>query len=148
MLPNARETFSFFHTLRVRWAEVDAQGIVFNPNYLVYFDVGGTEYMRAIGYVYPTGFAEHGTDLFTVNANANYRSSAHCDDLLDLGVRVGHIGRTSVRFEFVVLRGEELIVDGSLVYACAGGTPRVAMPVPPPFIAKILEFEKTPPTRA
>ena len=45
----ARQDFSFFHTLRVRWAEVDMQAIVFNGHYLTYFDVAFTEYWREAG---------------------------------------------------------------------------------------------------
>lgn len=41
--------FSFFHALRVRWAEVDPQSIVFNGHYLTYADVAITEYFRALG---------------------------------------------------------------------------------------------------
>jgi hypothetical protein len=51
--PSPRSDFRFAHRLRVRWSEVDAQGIVFNPNYFVYADVGFTEYMRAVGLAYP-----------------------------------------------------------------------------------------------
>ena len=43
----SRQDFTFFHPLRVRWSEVDPQGIVFNPNYLAYADIALTEYMRA-----------------------------------------------------------------------------------------------------
>ena len=49
----ARSDFRFSEPLRVRWAEVDAQGIVFNGHYLAYFDVGVTEYYRAIDKPYP-----------------------------------------------------------------------------------------------
>jgi acyl-CoA thioester hydrolase len=45
----ARADFAFFHPLRVRWAEVDMQAIVFNGHYLTYFDVAFTEYWRATG---------------------------------------------------------------------------------------------------
>ena len=44
----SRDDFRFFHPLRVRWAEVDPQGIVFNGNYLTYADVAITEYFRAL----------------------------------------------------------------------------------------------------
>ncbi len=60
----ARQEFRFVYRLRVRWAEVDRQGIVFNGHYLTYFDVGITEYYRALGFPYPDGLAEHGTDLY------------------------------------------------------------------------------------
>lgn len=45
--PDASQ-FTFFHTLRVRWAEVDPQSIVFNGHYLTYADVAITEYFRAL----------------------------------------------------------------------------------------------------
>lgn len=146
-MTDTRACFAFFHTLRVRWAELDPQGIVFNPNYLVYFDTAGTEYMRAIGYAYPVGLSELGADLYTVNANANYRDSARYDDVLDIGVRVGKIGRSSMRFDFGVFRDDDLLVDGALTYVCAGGSPRVSVPVPDAFVDRILAFEKTPPAR-
>jgi len=53
----AREQFTFCHRLRVRWAEVDKQSIVYNVNYFLYFDVAITEYWRSIGILYPEGYA-------------------------------------------------------------------------------------------
>jgi acyl-CoA thioester hydrolase len=46
----SRERFWFFYPLRVRYAEVDCHGVVFNANYLMYFDSTITEYFRALGY--------------------------------------------------------------------------------------------------
>ena len=48
-----REDFTFVHSLRVRWAEVDRQDVVFNGHYFLYFDVAVAEYWRAIGFRYP-----------------------------------------------------------------------------------------------
>ena len=59
----SRGEFTFFHPLRVRWSEVDPQGIVFNPNYLAYADLALTEYMRRIGFPYPDGLLRLGSDL-------------------------------------------------------------------------------------
>ena len=83
-----RHAFRFFHTLRVRWAEVDRQGIVFNGHYLTYFDVAITEYWRAIGVPYPAITDRWGSDLFVVKASVEYHAPAHYDDVLDIGVRV------------------------------------------------------------
>ena len=58
----ARADFRFSHTLRVRWAEVDKQDIVFNGHYLTYFDVGVTEYYRAIGKPYPDAILAEGSE--------------------------------------------------------------------------------------
>ena len=42
--------FAFLHPLRVRWSECDAQGIVFNVNYFLYYDIAVWEWTRALGY--------------------------------------------------------------------------------------------------
>jgi len=102
--PPSPEDFEFFHGLRVRWAEVDPQGIVFNAHYLTYADVAFTEYMRTIGFPYPDGLQALGTDLFAVSASLDYQGSARFDDELEIGVRVERIGRTSIRFLIGVFR--------------------------------------------
>jgi len=84
--------------MRVRWAEVDKQGIVFNGHYLMYFDVAITEYYRALGYPYPEGLAQHGTDLFVKKAGVEYHASAGYDDEIDACVRVARLGRSSFDF--------------------------------------------------
>ncbi len=116
--PAAPQDFAFFHPLRVRWAELDPQGIVFNPNYFMYADLAVTEYMRAVGFVYPAAFEAHGTDTFTVNASANFRAPAVYDDELRIGVRTARIGRTSLRFEIGVFRDEQLLAEGSSTLVC------------------------------
>jgi acyl-CoA thioester hydrolase len=143
----ARSPFSFFHPLRVRWAEVDAQRIVYNPNYFLYFDVGMTEYTRAIGFRYPDGLLEQGSDFFAVNANANFRGSALYDDELEIGVRVARIGRTSFVFAMNIFRGNELLVDGSLTYVNGALDTKQPTPLPESFIERVLAFERIAPER-
>ena len=143
----SREQFTFFHPLRVRWAEVDAQGIVFNPNYLVFFDIGLTEYMRGIGFTYPEGLSAFGTDLFAVNAGINFRASAVYDDELAIGARASLIGRTSLTFALAVFRGDELLVDGTMIYVNADRATRKSAPLPQPFLDRILAFERHAPER-
>jgi acyl-CoA thioester hydrolase len=118
------------HPLRVRWAEVDRQGIVFNGNYLLYFDIGVTEYWRAIGCPYPEGLLEHGSDLFVRKATVEYHGPAHYDELLDLCVRVDAIGRSSIRFAIEIHRADTLLVSGELVYVNADPVARASAPVP------------------
>ena len=92
-----RGDFTLVHTLRVRWAEVDRQDVVFNGHYFLYFDVAVAEYWRAIGFDYPRDIVEHGTDIYAVKASAEYHGSATYEDLLDIGCRVARIGRSSIR---------------------------------------------------
>jgi acyl-CoA thioester hydrolase len=141
----ARSDFSFSHPLRVRWAEVDRQGIVFNGHYLTYFDVGITEYWRAIGYPYPDALAEQGSDTFAVKATIEYNAPARYDDLLDVLVRVGRIGRTSLQFLVEIHRGEAQLISGELIYVNADAGTRKPVPVPGFLREAIVRFERVPP---
>jgi len=120
--------FSF--PLRVRWAEVDAQAIVFNGHYLTYFDVGITEYWRAIGLPYPDGLAGSGGDLFVVKSLINYHGSARYDDWLDIVVKVARIGNSSMAFAIGIRRKDELLITGEVVYVFADAHTKKPQRVP------------------
>lgn len=137
--------FSFVHRLRVRWAEVDRQGIVFNGNYLLYFDVGITEYWRAIGCPYPDALLSHGCDMFVKKAQVEYHAPAGYDELLDVCVRVGRLGRSSVRFLLEIHRGAEHLVSGEIVYVNAEPATRKSASIPEFLREAILRFERTRP---
>lgn len=139
-----RSDFRFFHPLRVRWAECDAQAIVFNVNYFLYFDVAMTEYMRAQGVSF---VGDEGMEFFTVNAEANYRGSAVFDDMLDIGVRCAHIGNTSLKYAFAIFRGEALLTEGLLTYVHAEMGTKQKTPVPQDFIDRLVVYEIMPPVR-
>ncbi len=140
-----RADFAFSHRLRVRWAEVDRQGIVFNGHYLLYFDVGITEYWRTLGYPYPDGILQHGTDLFVKKATLEYHAPAVYDDEIDVLVRATRIGRSSVRFLLELHRADALLVSGELVYVNADPTARTAAPVPAFLREAIQRFERIAP---
>ncbi|MGC2519721.1 MAG: thioesterase family protein [Burkholderiales bacterium] len=141
-----QEDFTFIHSLRVRWAEVDRQDVVFNGNYLLYFDVAIAEYWRAIGFNYPDDIVEKfGTDIYAVKAVAEYHGSATYDDVLDIGCRVGRIGRSSMSFLFGIWRDGEHLTSGELIYVNADPKTRKSAPWPEPLRQAILEFERTPP---
>lgn len=108
---------TFRHQLRVRWGEVDAQGVVFNPNYFVYADVAATEFFRAAGVL-----IDAHPDLnqsYVVDARASFRGSARFDDLLDIEVFVARIGRSSYDLRVDIRRGEDLLTEVSLTYVRA-----------------------------
>ena len=139
--------FVFTTPLRVRWAECDMQGIVFNPHYLTYADVAMTEYMRATGFPYPEALLPSGADIFAVNANVDFRSSARFDDELTLAVRTQRFGRTSMLFRIAVFRGEELLCDVRNTYVCATPKEQTPVPVPQDFVDAVMAFEKVAPQR-
>jgi acyl-CoA thioester hydrolase len=104
---------SFVHELRVRYGECDPQGIVFNANYLAYYDIAVTELWReAIG---PWQvMVERGVDVVVAEANIGFRRPARFDDVIVLGARVGRLGTTSMTTEINIRRDGELLVEGWL----------------------------------
>lgn len=112
----------FTHTLRVRWSEVDLQKVVFNGNYLNYFDVAFTEFMRGTGL--PSALEQHaaGFEMFAKKATVEYHAPAHFDDELYITVEPAKLGNTSVVFALNVWRGKPdaqgstHVVSGELIY--------------------------------
>jgi acyl-CoA thioester hydrolase len=137
-----REDIAFYHPYRVRWADVDPQGIVFNPNYFVFFDTAWNEYLRAIGLTYPHGFAALRADLVVVHAEATFRDSARFDEEVLTGVRVDAIGRTSLKTTFTVWRGDDLLTQGRMTYVAVGSQDRRPIPVPAEAIHRIRQMER------
>ena len=136
------QRYKFYHPLRVRYVETDGQQRVFFGNYLTYFDVAMTEYMRAIGYTYPDMVAA-GVDMFYVEAGCNYRAPARFDDLLHVHTRVDHIGNTSFSFEFAIYKqpDDELIVTGQIVAVMADVETEKPTRVPDALREAVARFE-------
>ncbi len=122
--------FRCFHRLRVRWAEVDMQKIVFNGHYLMYFDTAVADYWRALAIPYEEAMHQLGGDLYVKKASVEYFGSGRYDDLLDIGVRCQKVGNTSIVFEGGIFSGEKLLVSAELVYVYADPTTQTSRPVP------------------
>lgn len=136
-----RADFRFWHRLRVRWAEVDKQDIVFNGHYLAYFDVAITEYWRELGLPYPAIVERWGTDLFVVKAGIEYHAPAHYDDVIDIGARAERIGNSSLHFRIGIFRGDEHLIAGELVYVNTNPETRTSSAVPAALRELIERFE-------
>ena len=134
-----KSDFSFFHSLRVRWAEVDLQRVVFNGNYLLYFDVAFTEYWRATGLPHPLDQQRTGTELFARKAQIEYHASAGFDDVLDIGVRCAKLGRSSMTFNIAIFRGDEHLIDGELVYVYADAYAKKSVAIPDGWRERLLQ---------
>lgn len=105
------------HELRVRYGECDPQGIVFNANYLLYFDVAFTELWRvAVG---PwQEMVERGVDAVVAETNLRFHQPARYDDELALRARIARLGTTAITTEIDVMRGEQLLLAGWLRHVC------------------------------
>jgi len=114
-----RQDFRFLEPLRVRWAEIDAQGIVFNGHYLTYMDTAISGYWRALALPYADTMKHLGGDLFVRRAALDYLGSARYDDRLDIGVRCREFGNSSMKVDGAFFRGDQLLVQADMVYVFA-----------------------------
>jgi acyl-CoA thioester hydrolase len=108
-----------FHetTLRVRYSETDAQGIVNNAAYLSYFEVGRVEWLRAAGFSY-ADFEREGFGFVVAEALVHYKKAARFDDELIVRTKLADVGRATLRFEYEILRGEEAMTFGHTRHGC------------------------------
>ena len=114
-----RAEFGFFFPIRVRYAEIDGQGVVFNAHYLTYFDTALTEFMvRHVGYDYFAEVARTGLDFHLVKSLVEYKAPIRFDAEIEIGVRVARLGRTSIAFRPAIFAkgGDEVLATGEIVW--------------------------------
>ena len=133
--------FRFLDRLRVRWAEVDMQRIVFNGHYLLYFDTAVGGYWRSLAMPYHETMDMLGGDLYVRKATLEYLASAHYDERLQVGIRCERIGNSSMRFVGCVFRGQTPLVTSELVYVFADPATQTSRPVPPMLRSVLEAFE-------
>ena len=142
-----RADFLCVPRLRVRWAEVDMQKIVFNGHYLTYIDTAISEYWREIGLPYPQGYVErYGSDVYLRKATVDYLGSAGYDDVLEICCRVARLGRSSMTFAFEIYREPEPapLVTAELVYVNADRAMRPAA-LPDDLRQRVMRYERVAP---
>ncbi len=125
-----RQDFRFFHRLRVRWAEVDMQKIVFNAHYLMYFDTAVADYWRALALPYEEAMHQLGGDLYVKKASVEYHGSARYDDQIDIGLKCSRIGNSSMVFTGAIFRSDALLITCELIYVFADPATQTSRPVP------------------
>lgn len=138
----ARNDFRFVWMARARYAEVDAQAIVFNSRYLEYFDIGITEYFRAVG-LYPEPGLKGAPELHVVKAEVVYHAPVLLDEEIAICVRCDRVGRTSMSFTFEIhgASGEDLRASGTEVQVHVDEPRGRPTPVPDALVAKFAAFE-------
>ena len=107
--------------LRVRYAECDMQGRVFNAHYLTWTDMAHTEALREHvgGY---QGLIDRGIDLVVAAAELQFRAPARFDDELRIRVSIDTPGTTSLQRRLVIARGDEVIAEATMVHVCVDAT--------------------------
>jgi acyl-CoA thioester hydrolase len=118
------------HTLRVRYAECDVQGVAFNAHYLNYFDTSMTELWRAAYGSYQT-MLDRGLDMVLAEARLRFLRPARFDDELELAVVVTHLGRTSFRTRHTAGRAGEPVAEAELRHVLVERRTGTKTPLPP-----------------
>ena len=97
--------------VRVRYAETDRMGVVYHANYLVWFEIGRTEFCRARGFAYRDMEENDNAVLVVAESYCRYKAPAHYDDELIVRTHITELRRRSVRFGYEILR----IPDGLII---------------------------------
>lgn len=120
------------HRHRVIYGDTDAMGIVYYANYLRFFEVGRTEYVRARGGLYRAMEAD-GLMLPVTDVGAKYVASARYDDVLSIKTRVQDLGHATLTFEYRLERESdgELLCKGFTRHACVNRATGRATRMPP-----------------
>lgn len=126
-----RSAFRFFHPYRVRYSEIDGQGVVYNAHYLTFFDVSIHEYFRSLNHERYSDAKRTGCDFHVVKASVEFRGPLHFDDPFRVGVKVARIGRSSVTFVLGVFRdgADEASAMGEVIWAYTDQATRKSVPV-------------------
>lgn len=112
-------------SVRVRYAETDRMGVVYYANYLVWFEVGRTEWLRETGWSYRE-MEGTGISLPVIEAHCEYRQAVRYDDRVDIRTRATLLSPVRVRFDYEIVLGENAVAAaGHTVHAAldASGKP-------------------------
>lgn len=131
----------FALALTPRYMEVDQQGVVFNAWYLVWFDEAFTAWMRHVGLPYDQLLAQ-GIDVQNVHAELDYRDGVRWGDEVRVEVAVARIGGKSFTLAYTVRRGQDVCVEGAIVYAVIAAGGSGAVPIPEGLRAVLEEHQQ------
>ena len=139
----AKTDFKFFFPFRVRYAETDAQGIVFNAHYLTYFDTAIYEYFRQLPFDFVEYVSRTGHDFHTVHVSLDFIGSARFDDEIEVCVKTEKYGRTSLGFAIEIYRKatDDPLVRGRVVWVNTDQKENKSAPLPPELVEKLQNFE-------
>ncbi|MFC7229079.1 acyl-CoA thioesterase [Salinirubellus salinus] len=129
---------------RVRFAETDAQGVVFFGEYLTYLDETFAAFLEAIDYPYDQLVAE-GWETHVVNVDVDYHGAARFPDDLVCGTYVGAIRNSSLTFEWRCRRGEETLASGTATHVAVDAEGGGSVRVPDSFRDAVVGFQSVAP---
>jgi acyl-CoA thioester hydrolase len=132
--------FTFKWPVRVYYEDTDVGGVVYYANYLKYFERCRTEWLRALGVDQSALAREQGLQFVVARIEAEYLQPARLDDALVIEARVAQLGRCSIVFDQLALRGSDLLARARVRVACVDAQRRVPSRLPETLR---LKFEMT-----
>jgi acyl-CoA thioester hydrolase len=125
--------------LRVRYAETDKMGVVYHANYLVWFEIGRTEFCRARGFSYRDMEENEDAFLVVVESYCRYKAPAYYDDVLRVRTHITELRRRSLRFGYEIVRESDgtIIAEGETGHVVTDANGRVRS-MPPGFAELLL----------
>ena len=114
-------------SVRVRYAETDAQGIVHNANYFVWFEVGRSELCRSKGFSYKQVEEQQDAVMVVAESYCRYKSPAYYEDVLTIRTKVGEVRSRSIAFVYEIYREADntLLAEGETLHVVTGRDQKV-----------------------
>ena len=101
LVSDRKEDYPVRAEVRVRFADTDAQGVVYNGTYFTYLEVGRVEFFRHLNLLHNPEFSAEYEPYVVENA-CRYRKPAFFDDIIDIYVKINEVGRTSLTFHYAL----------------------------------------------
>src|SRR5215831_20235855 len=113
--------------LRVRYSETDKMGVVYHANYLIWFEIGRTEFCRARGFSYRDMEENENAFLVVAESYCRYKAPAYYDDVLVVRTHITELRRRSLRFGYEIVRESDMtvIAEGETGHVVTDGNGRV-----------------------
>lgn len=109
--------YEFTHSVRVRFAETDAMGIVHHSRYLPLLEEARVAYLRHIGHPYQS-IRDEGIEMAVLEAALQYRSALRFDDVVNVHVKLAEVGRATFQMHYVLTRAGEVCATGVTAHGC------------------------------
>ena len=120
---------AFVHRVRPRYAEVDAQGVVFNAHWLTYFDEACTRWFEAMGFAPAEAFFRD-FDVMLVKAVLEWQGPAGFDDAVDIAVECPRIGTKSFDVRYTATVDGRGACEGIITYVSVQPGTHESTPIP------------------
>src|SRR5207237_2055438 len=129
MNPDAEDAMTEWHEapLRVRYAETDKMGVVYHADYLVWFEIGRTEFCRARGFSQRDMEENDNAFLVVAESYCRYKAPAYYDDILVVPTHITELRRRSMRFGYEIVREADgtVIAEGETCHVVTDANSRV-----------------------